>query len=123
MKLKLIKAFLNDDWYTIERAEHENRRWMEPRQIGDMHFTQCMYSGRICDADVEGQLYEMVAIADAIRNRLNESFKRCSVEFDETNNTYKLCSPRNSEEEAVVTLEEADDLASQIELENEKVTK
>jgi hypothetical protein len=98
-----------DDWYVIERAEHDGRSWMEP--MGDNCFAyQC--SSRISDADVEGSGAEMLAIATAIESRGNERFKRCAVSFE--SDGVHFCSPRNSQRDGVVSAEDADDLARQI---------
>lgn len=113
-KLKLVKSDL-DDWYTIERAHHDNRHWMEPlygydgRQIG--HSFQ--HSGRISDACVEGTLEEMKEIAQAIFEGTRASFKRCAVKYMEDGRV-AFWSPRNSQRDGIVTDEEATELAREI---------
>ncbi len=120
MLMKLIKPFPESDWYCIERAEHDGREWEENRISDGWHITYYMRSARICNADVEGTLQEMVDLAYAIRKRRDEDYKRCCVEF--VGDGFRLNSPRNSNDEwAYVSLEEADDLASQIEEEFKKV--
>ena len=76
MKIVLKKSGALDDWYTIERAHHENRQWLEPTGPNSMRL---MYSGRISDACVEGTAAEMLEIAKAIKARGSASFKRCAV--------------------------------------------
>ncbi len=65
MKLTLSNGSF-DDWYLIERAEHDGRVWLEPMGPGAMAL--CC-SSRISDADVEGSREEMLAIAQAIEER------------------------------------------------------
>lgn len=114
MKLKLQNC--GDDWYTIERANHENKHDLRPlydtegKQIG----SALWYSGRISDADVEGTGEEMQAIADAIENRASVGFKRCAVKFLGSGEFFLFWSPRNSQEPAVVPVADADDLAREI---------
>src|SRR5690242_10090425 len=87
------------DWYCIEKADHANTSWMEPLGGGGMAF---MTSGRISDADVEGTGEEMLAIADAIENRKDCDFKRCSVEFQ--GDCILFESPRKSTRPGVATI-------------------
>ncbi len=96
------------DWYSIEWAEHENRVWTKPIPGG----LALMYSGRICDADVEGTSHEMLAIADAIDNRLSVSFRRCEARNIQVG--YALSSPRNSRVAAAISYEQAAHLATEI---------
>jgi hypothetical protein len=110
MKLKLVKCKSINNWFTIERAEHDNRTWVEQLSPNSSAFR---YSGRISDADVEGTLEEMKEIAKAIRARGFAHFKRCMVVVN--GNDVLFESPRNSSAPGITTLEEADDLATQIE--------
>lgn len=110
MKLTLSKSDAMDDWYVIERAEHDGRSWLENK--GD--YASLMCSSRFSDADVEGTAYEMRKIAEAIRARRDESFKRVGVSFKPDG--VHFCSPRNSQRDGVVSIEEADDLAGIIEM-------
>jgi len=103
-----IKSDNLPDWYTIELAVHENKRWMEPTDYG----AKLMYSGRISDACVEGTSEEMLAIAAAIKTRQSVSFRRC--EADHVDNGYLLSSPRNSQEPGFISFSEADALAESI---------
>ncbi len=103
-----VKSDNLPDWYTIERAEHENKHWMEPTEYG----AKLMYSGRISDACVEGTSEEMLAIAAAIKNGTSVDFRRCAA--DRVDNGYLLHSPRNSQEPGLITFEEADALAESI---------
>lgn len=120
MLMKLVKSDCSSDWYCIERVEHDHKEWIESRTSSDgSKYLTLMCSARICDADVEGTLYEMEGLALAIKARRNQHYKRCCVEF--VDNGFKLNSPRNSKEYAVVSIHEADYLASQIEDEIERV--
>ena len=104
-----VKSDVMDDWWVIERAEHDGRGWLEPTEYGGMSF-QC--SSRISDADIEGYGVEMLAIADAIEKGERASFKRCAVAPVEGG--FKLWSPRNSQRPGVITKERAIDLAADI---------
>jgi hypothetical protein len=86
------------DWWTIERAEHPNARWMKPVEYG----STLMYSGRISDACVEGTSMEMIELAAAIENGESESFKRCAVQKVEGG--YLFSSPRNSQHPGFLSL-------------------
>jgi|GEM_PF-7039520 len=109
-KLTLVKCDGFEDWYTIERAEHEGRQWMKP--IGP-HSMALMCSSRISDADVEGTRAEMLEIAKAIRERKSAWFKRCAVSFNDGSAWFE--SPRNSTLAGSCALGEADELAAEIE--------
>ncbi|RLA42179.1 MAG: hypothetical protein DRQ64_00355 [Gammaproteobacteria bacterium] len=108
-----LKLIHNDDaewdWWTIERAEHEDHHWSEPIQYG----VKLMYSGRISDACVEGNSEHMVSIAEGIRNRSGHSEKRCAVEIEGDRAFFH--SPRNSQDRGSVPLLVAEALADQIE--------
>ena len=103
--IRMVKSDELADWYTIERAEHDGRYWLEHEE--DCTFLR--YSGRICDADVEGTADEMRQIAEAILARDEADFKRCAV--DATGLTVRLWSPRNGSEEAEVSFTVADEFA------------
>lgn len=109
MKLRIVKCEDMDDWYSIERAEHDGREWVEQTKPGCLSF---MCSCRVSDADVEGTREEMLLIADAIWRRKHVGFKRCAVGFG--GEEVYLWSPRNSTQNGVVSLADADDLAGQI---------
>lgn len=109
MKLALKQSGSLEDWYLIEKAEHDGRIWMGRNEYG-----MClMSSARISDADVEGTAEEMKGIAKAIRERGGASFGRCAV--DATSEPVKFSSPRNSLKDGEVSLADADALASEIE--------
>jgi len=108
MKIILKKSDWLEDWYTVERAEHEGRQWLEPVGPNSMQF---MDSGRISDACVEGTAAEMVEIAKAIKARHWATFNRCAVRV-EGERAY-FCSPRNSTRDAEVSLADADEFADQ----------
>lgn len=81
-----------DNWYIIEGVDHENRSWS--------------------DADIEGPLGEMMAIAGAIKARRQISFERCAVRT--TSEDVRFWSPRNSRTEARVSFACALMLADEI---------
>jgi hypothetical protein len=113
MHCVLVKSDEIEDWWIIERKEHDSKQWLAPMGDGGM---QLMCSSRPCDADIEGTSAEMLAIAKAINKGQNASFKRCAavrmVDIDGFH--YRLCSPRNSRETARLTIEEAEELAADI---------
>jgi len=109
MKLTLRKSDFTDDWYVIERMEHDNRTWFEP--LGDNAMQFCT-SSRFSDADVEGTLEEMGEIAKAIRERGTYHARRCAVDARGDSVTFE--SPRNSTVEGVCTYDEALALAELI---------
>jgi len=113
MRLTLRKSSGLDDWYVIERAEHEGKQWLEETGPGMMSLRD---SARFSDADVEGTRAEMLAIAGAIEARSQARFKRCRVEVTGPGQADEVLfdSPRNSTKEGRVTLVEADELAKEI---------
>lgn len=102
----LVKSESMDDWFVIERAEHEHRGWMEDVDDGDFHYAAYRWSGRISDADVEGTAAEMLAIADAIERGESVHFRRCAA-LVRPDGGYQLNSPRNSQRYGNITAEEA----------------
>lgn len=97
-----------DDWFLIQRAEHEGRQWIQPVEPGVSRF---MCSSRISDADVEGSWDEMRVIVQAIQERSGVAFKRCAVQVH--GEDVWFWSPRNSRREAEVSLAAADAMAAQ----------
>lgn len=111
IRLTLRKCEYIDDWWIIERAEHDGRAWMEQIESGVMALrTSARFSE---NADVEGTTSEMLEIAEAIRTRGSFSAKRCSV--DATTPEVHFSSPRNSMHDGVTTIEFADELVAVIE--------
>lgn len=108
MELTIRKSEL-EDWYVIERLEHDGREWFESAGPNSMAL-RC--SSRFSDADVEGPGEEMLAIAAAIENRGYASFRRCAV--DARAPLVRFNSPRNSTQDGVASLVEADKLAARI---------
>jgi hypothetical protein len=106
MKIVLVKSDSLDDWYVVERAEHDGCQWLEPTGPNSMRF---MDSARISDACVEGTAEEMRELAKAIKARGAASFKRCAVRVD--GERAYFCSPRNSTTEAEIPLVDADEFA------------
>jgi hypothetical protein len=109
MKLTVRKSDFTDDWYVIEKAEHDGRVWMEPIPGGGFALQT---SSRFSDADVEGEASAMLAIADAIEKRTETSFTRCAVAVN--GDTAEFWSPRNSTKHGFTSITEADELASLI---------
>ncbi|MEY5098407.1 MAG: hypothetical protein RJA36_1126 [Pseudomonadota bacterium] len=110
MKIILKKSDHLDDWYTIVRAEHDGREWLE--RIGPSA-SRFMCSERLSpEACIEGTAEEMIELAEAIKARGAASFKRCAVRVDGENAYF--CSPKNSERDAVVPLANADEFAAQV---------
>lgn len=109
MELTICKSVDLEDWYIIERSEHDGREWMESTDYGSTFRT----SARFSDADVEGSAEHMRGIAIAIRARGIEHYKRCEV--DARSEPVTFCSPRNSTVDGECSLAEADLLADKIE--------
>lgn len=109
MKIVMKKSEWLDDWYPIVKAEHDGRKWMERTRPNSSRF---MCSERISDACVEGDAEEMICIAEAIKARTLRHFERCAVAF--WPDGVHFWSPRNSMEDGVVSIEEANELADQI---------
>ena len=108
MKIKLNQCY--DDWFTIVRTEHDGKDWLE--QVGP-NSHQFMQSERLSpEACIEGPADEMIAIARAIKARRSVSFERCAVRFEDDG--VHFCSPRHSQHDGVVTIEEADEFADQV---------
>lgn len=89
--LTVVKGGSLDDWWLIERAEHDGRQWLERTGPNSMAL-RC--SSRITNADIEGTSLEMLAVAGAIVGRIQIAFKRVGVNV--TAEGVELWSPRNS---------------------------
>lgn len=111
MRLAIRKSEGMDDWYVIERAEHDGRSWMEPIP-GIPNAMALHLSSRFSDADVEGTADEMLGIAEGIETRDGAGYKRCAVRIDGDRAFFQ--SPRNSQREGECSLAEADALAKEI---------
>lgn len=109
MKMTLRKSNCIDDWYVIEKAEHDGKEWRERTSGNSSSFRS---TARISDAEVEGTSAEMLAIADAIMGETACSFKRCAVTCRD--GYAYLWSPRNSQHPGKVSMEDGRDLAEQI---------
>lgn len=110
MKIVLSKSEHMDDWYAIVRAEHDGREWMEETKPNCSRF---MMSERLSpEACIEGPAEHMIALARAIQKRGSVSFKRCEVHFEADGAHFS--SPKNSERDAVVPVEHADEFAAQV---------
>lgn len=106
------------DWWTIVRAEHDNREWMQRTGPNSMSFRLSERLGEDDNnADIEGTSAEMLAIATAIESGTWARFTRCSAFTTEKG--VELMSPRNMSYPVVITHENARALAKDI---REKVT-
>lgn len=108
MKCILVKSENLEDWFLIERAEHDGREWLEPTDYG----YSLRASSRLGGADIEGTAEEMLALAAAIEDGKSESFKRCAARRSAYG--YLMSSPRNSIEPTLITFYEAKELAADI---------
>src|SRR5262245_3282866 len=72
----LVLRDSGDDWWVIERANHDGRVWLE-RDAPNAMSLHC--SARIGNADIEGTADEMRRIADAIKSQSNVSHRRCAA--------------------------------------------
>ena len=108
--LVLRKSDCLDDWYVIERRDHDGREWMEHTECGETWMRSARLIPHSC---IEGTAEHMLAIADAIQRRSEHEEKRCAVQADCGDAAF--WSPRNSNGDVcIVTLADADELAAQI---------
>lgn len=110
IRMLIVKSDWMEDWWILEREEHDGREWFE--RVGPNATALCM-SSRIGNADVEGSAREWKEIAAAIRARGGTSSKRCAA-WCKPEGVY-LSSPRNSIEPTLVDYASADLLAERIE--------
>ncbi len=108
MRLTIRNSGTLDDWYAIERSEHDGREWEESRD----GVTHLMDSAMFCDAQIEGTARQMLGIAAAIEIRGSQFFDRCAVIVD--GNRVFFENPRNSKRQGECSLAEADALAIEI---------
>jgi hypothetical protein len=109
--ITLVKIDIMDNWYTIERRDHKNETYFT--EVSGNHIS-LHYSGRICDADVEGYGAEMIDIARAIKSNKDAIHRRCAVMHDPLSDKFFFWSPRNSCIAAQVHSEDANQLANEI---------
>jgi len=109
MRLELNDC--GDNWYTVIRTEHDGKEWwQECDSPYGGKYTQWMKSERLVpDACIEGSGDELVEIAIAIQDKRDVSFKRIAVRFEKDG--VHLYSPKNSNTDGVVSLEEAREFA------------
>lgn len=120
MKVQLEKWDYMEDWYLINRAEHDGSEWDEHEdgsrcdnfRTCRYHTHQACHSRRLGNADIEGTAEHMRDIAYAIERNQSHTEKRVRAEF--CHSDYLLSSPRNSREPTLISHEEALDLARQI---------
>lgn len=98
-----------NNWYVIERAEHEGGVGLKWTANGRLSLHD---SARFSDADIEGTAEEMIAVAQAIQQRKMVSFKRCAVRFEP--DVAVFWSPRNSQIDGICSHAEADHLMADI---------
>lgn len=98
------------DWYVIERLVHDGHVWIEWSNNGRSGSVRA--SSRIGNADIEGTAAEMRAIAVAVRDRADVSFRRCAAKT--VNDGVLLWSPRNSDSPTLVAYPVALELAKLI---------
>lgn len=114
MKILLNKVEDMDDWYTIIRAEHEGKEWIE--KISEYHSVY-RNSERLDDkgqASIEGCGEHIVGVAIAIKNKSAVIFKRIAVAYSAINYGFYFWSPKNSERKVLISVEDAEDLMRQI---------
>lgn len=112
LRLRRCEGF--EDWWTIERAVHSGEcrtdRLTDEYRTFLAHWTAARLGSGY--TDIEGPAQEMREIAEAIKARLDVSFKRCAVEW--LPNGALLWSPRNSRHPVLITHAQADALAQEI---------
>lgn len=110
MKIKLKHCADLGDWYAIVRVEHDGREWTQ--ELDHSH-SQWMMSERLTpNACIEGDSEEMISIAYAIKGRTDVSFKRCAVSMN--SDGVHFYSPRNSTEDAIISVEDAAEFADHV---------
>lgn len=112
-KLTVRKSDAIDDWWCIERVDHENRESF----VSTGHNSQRLdCSSRLGtgmnNCDIEGYGVEMKGIASAIESGGTYSAKRCEART--VKEGVLLQSPRNSMEPVLVTYQHAKELAEEI---------
>lgn len=107
--LALSKPDANDNWYLIDRRDHDGREWWEPVEYGRKF---CCAHRLVSDADVEGTAADMLGIANAIERRGQYHAKRCAVQV--CGDLVEVYRPRGNYRRGVVTLADADALAAEI---------
>lgn len=113
-RVVVVKSEL-DDWWLVEKAEHDGRTWIGPVSLGEgMGAVMGLQrSARVADAEVEGTGAEMLALALAIEQGRGESFGRCAVD-PRGDGSWWISSPRNSIMPGVISGEAALALADDI---------
>ena len=111
MKIKLKKAECFDNFYQIVRAEHEDISWAEHKD--GVHFF--MTSERLSpESSIEGDSWEMLEIAKAIKAKKDFISTRCAVNTDKEEKVFYLWSPRNSLYRTTITYEEGEEFANEV---------
>jgi hypothetical protein len=99
----------DDSWFQIEKVTHENvETWIQTSPTCFSFYR----SARISDASVEGYLYEMKSLAEAILSNDSAVHYRCAVSPHEGG--FVFWSPRNSSNVGWVTAKAAVTLAKEI---------
>ncbi len=109
IKLTISKGSF-DDWWVLERIEHDNKTWNEPMEYGSRY---CMSRRLEKTTDIEGPAREWSAIRKAILDETTISFTRCSIEHRKQG--FLIESPRNSQEPILISASSAIYLANEIE--------
>lgn len=125
LTVKNWEEFSMDDWWTIERLEHEHKSWEDKEtrtQPADRHYPSYQYttvihknSARLDRArmyDIEGCGQAMLEVGRAIKNRFEFSDTRVAV--SPKNGGFVFWSPRNSDFYVWVSAARANDLADKI---------
>jgi hypothetical protein len=100
---------VDDEWFQIEKATHDNVEKLVQTSPRCYSFYR---SARITDSSVEGNLFEMRNIAEAILSNCGAVHYRCAVSPHEGG--FVFWSPRNSANVGWVTAEAAIALANKI---------
>ena len=106
--LDVVDTHGDGSWWQIERAEHDHVETWETMKYG----AAWRKSGRISDACVEGDAFDMLQIADAIERGSDYEARRCAAIHSPEG--YRFSSPRNSQYDALVPHPRATALAATI---------
>ena len=111
LEIKLtIRPSSIDNWWVLERLEHDNKIWQESTEYGSRFCT----SGRLeKTTDIEGESEQWKEMAEAIKKGTEYSARRCSVKC--LSYGVELESPRNSSEPTLVSWDSAIFLMKEIE--------
>lgn len=110
MKIILVQSDYGNDWYTIQRADHEGRAWLEEVHKGCLAL---MCSERLSpESCIEGDAFDMIELARCILKKEDCESTRCAVMFE--GEFVYFWSPRNSLHKTPVGIDDATEFAHSV---------